>query len=161
MKVPAQPEDMSPERAQQIYQQMLDRIGAAYFARDWAYFHHAIAVPHTFVTFDGQHEIADADGLRRIFDSVRQMIAERGITNYARICEAALFRSEDTIEGAHVTYLLRQGQTVSEPFPSKSILRVIDGYWRVCASDNAIGGTDLMPMALRAAGIAPLSAQSS
>lgn len=147
--------DLSTDRARAIYQDLLDRISAAYFAGDWPYFSKVIAVPHRMTTFDGEYEITDTEQLHRMFTSMQDRIVGHGITNFARICEAAVFHGPDEIEGMHMSHLLRHGTYVNEPFPSKSILRRSANGWQVHASDNAMEAGNALILALHAAGCRP------
>ena len=140
------------EQAKQVYQDLLDEIAGYYTLGDWGGFRRVIHVPHRFVTFEASFVIPTEVELRRLFDAFRDHQRALGVTDFARVCEAAMFRGEAGIEGTHVTHLLRNGNYVEEPFPAKTILRKIDGQWKVTSSDNAVDRRSMITIALVRAG---------
>ncbi|MEM7521057.1 MAG: hypothetical protein AAF307_08460 [Pseudomonadota bacterium] len=127
------------QQAQEIYQDLLDRIAHAYTSDDFEAYARMIRVPHEVRSFGPRVEINTRAELRVLFDGLRVSLARRGIKDYVRTCLAAKWVSPTEIIGTHETRMIANNQIVEEPYPVKSVLRHIDGAWWVCSSDNALG----------------------
>jgi hypothetical protein len=136
-------------KAIEIYQGLLDDISASYDSGDFAAYSTYINVPHSAKTVEKNYEIETGHDLRSIFDTMRAHSKALGITNYIRVCVSAEFKSEIEIFGTHITYVIRGGEKVQEPYPVLSHV-VFDGsYWRVRSSENAVEDNNLVGMVLR------------
>ncbi|MEM9432790.1 MAG: hypothetical protein AAGA12_02620 [Pseudomonadota bacterium] len=124
--------------AKEIYQDMLDRIGQAYFDDDFDYIRRVIFVPHTFVTFESTYVMETETDLRKMYDNLRVHFRSQNIDTYHRVCHAAEFKSSTLIEGMHVTHMLSDVQQVEDSYPVRSFLKCVDNVWQVFCSDNAI-----------------------
>ncbi len=124
--------------AKEIYQDMLDRIGRAYFEDDFDYIRRVIFVPHTFVTFESTYVMETESDLRVMYDNLRSHLKRHNIDTYDRFCHAADFKSPTLIEGMHMTHMLSGAQQIEKPYPVRSFLKLIDGEWQVFCSDNAL-----------------------
>ena len=123
--------------AKQIYQDLLDRIGASYWENDFAAFSRMIHVPHQISSFGPVVPIDTQEDLRSVFDGIRNYFERASVTLYDRNCVAARFKENGSICGMHETRILSGSQIIEPPYPVKSLLREIDGAWMVCSSDNA------------------------
>ncbi|UWR23204.1 hypothetical protein [Sulfitobacter sp. S190] len=121
-----------------IYQDLLDRIATSYSAGDFDAYARMIAVPHEVSSFGPIARIETRADLRRLFDDIVTFQNTKAVTDYIRTCLAARFVADDRIEGVHETRLLSGTQVIEQPYPVRSILRLIDGNWMVCSSDNAL-----------------------
>lgn len=124
--------------AKDIYQDLLDRIAASYDAGDFEAYSRMIRVPHEVSSLGPKVQINTMGELRVLFNSIRMHFEHTGITDYVRTCISAEFVASDEIVGTHETRMLSNAQVVETPYPVKSHLRLIDGVWWVCKSDNAV-----------------------
>ncbi|AXI45414.1 hypothetical protein C1J03_04795 [Sulfitobacter sp. SK012] len=128
----------SDEVAQQIYQEMLDRICVAYEMRDFDCFARMINVPHTIFGFGPTTTLNDHSDLREVFDGTCTFLATKAVTDHIRTCLVATFTASDEIDCMHETRMLCGAHVLEHPYPVQSILRRINGEWAVCRSYIAL-----------------------
>lgn len=124
-------------QAMEIYQDLLDRICAAYEKNDFDALTAMIHVPHKVSGFGPVVPINTLSELRAVFDGVWAYFERARVTQYDRVCLAAQFNGPDAICGVHETRIVSGTQLLEQPYPVKSELRQIDGGWKVCESDKA------------------------
>ncbi len=130
--------DLSPEKAKEHYQEMLDRMGMAYETGDFDAYCEAVECPFTLATFEDEITMRTKDDLHVMFDTFRKRLDQVGITQFVRSCVAAQFRGPNTIEGTHVSSCLRDGVYVEDPFPVTSIIHRRGTRWKAASSQNAL-----------------------
>ncbi|MFQ6551568.1 hypothetical protein AAD018_004375 [Aestuariibius insulae] len=130
--------DLSSERAKELYQEMLDRMGAAYETGDFDAYCDAIEAPFTLATFEHEITMRTQDDLRVMFNAFRKRLDQVGVTQFVRSCIAAEFHGPEMIEGTHVSSCLRDGMYIEDPFPVTSILRRRGPHWKAASSQNAL-----------------------
>ncbi|MEJ6403592.1 hypothetical protein [Yoonia sp. 2307UL14-13] len=134
-------DQLTESAAKDIYQGLLEKIGASYFDNDFASFRQMVHVPHHFST-EGKYFVIDTtEDLETSFHHFREYLAGLGVTDFIRTCTGAAFLGEDKIMGAHVSDLIRNGARTREPYEVWSSLDLIDGRWKVTGSQNALSDT--------------------
>ena len=144
--------DLTPERAQRLYQEMLDRMGAAYESGDFEDYCEVIEAPFTLATFDHTITMQTRSDLRVMFDAFRKRLEQVGVTQFVRTCLAAQFHGPDRIEGTHVSSCLRDGTYIEDPFPVTSIMNRRGATWRAASSQNALPDPSLFTQVMVEAG---------
>lgn len=135
-------------QARAIYQDFMDRLNLSYFNDDFDLFRDLVHLPAVVGTFDTRMVLKTEDDLRRIMVSVRRFLQEKNVTTYLRVCLAARFVSDDMIEGTHESHALNRMEYVEPRFPVKSVLRRIDGTWKLVEADHAVENDAFLPATL-------------
>ena len=130
--------DQTDEAAQQIYQDLRDRIANSYRDNDFEALTGLIHLPYTVLSFGPVTVLENPTDLRKLFDGIRRYLSRTGITHYHRVCLVGRFTATDEIEAMHETRLLAGAQLVETPYPVKSVVRRFGDKWKVCESDNAL-----------------------
>lgn len=136
--------DDGQDRAHAIYQDLLDRINAAYNAGNFDLFQTLIGLPHRLTTLERTEELTGIEDLRALFDQFCSPLQKSGGTGFTRISAAARFIDDDTIEGTHVTRIKKGNVHMRGPYPVKSLLAHRDGRWQMIASDYPLASTDAL-----------------
>ncbi len=127
-----------PEDVKDICEDMLARTGAAIMSGDFHSFLSCFHLPQKMETFSGYRMIETADDLRAVFDGVRKYMRDKGITRMVRRNINANFQDADTIVAMHETRMLR-GTFLAQPtYPSFSVLRRMNGVWKLTDTIYAI-----------------------
>ena len=121
-----------------VSQYLLDETGAAYLSGDFDRFAACFLLPQHVATHDGTRELRTRDDLRAMFGSMRAMLARRGATHIARRCVRAEFDGPDCVRAIHESRFMAGDRVVETAFPAFSILRRIDGVWKVTFSQYAV-----------------------
>lgn len=138
-----------------IAQASLDATGAALLAGDFAAFAHHFLLPATVATPDGARHLRDTADLRRTFDEVAEYYRSNGVTQLQRTVLTALFDGPDLIRHSHETRMSAGDRLVRPPHQAHSLLRRIDGAWRVSESITGVSGSDSARDALLGTNEAP------
>lgn len=121
--------------ASAVSEYLLDRTGQALDVGDFDTFRDCFLLPQVMETFSGRREIRSTEDLRSIFDNVRGGLAASGVTHMVRRCLSAEYRDPRTIAATHETRLIRTGAILArDPYPVFSLLRHVDGDWRIAYS---------------------------
>lgn len=123
-----------------IYQRLLDEIGAAVDAADFAVYAMHFSLPHPMQTAAGETVVQTEEDLRQVFDSTCNMLALRNLNGLTRICTIADYADAQTIRGSHETWLMSPANEIRERYAALSTLRWRDGAWRV--ADSQYDGSD-------------------
>lgn len=107
-------------------------------SRDAELFSSCMVLPQVFETFEGRVCCETRAHLDAIFFSVVDHMRKRNVTDLARHCIAAEYRSPDIIEATHEARLLSGTHVIQPAYPVFSILRRIKGLWKVSYSMYAI-----------------------
>ncbi len=95
-------------------------------------------LPTTTQTFEGERTFATTGELRAMFDEVCRAYARMGNPQRIRHCVEARLRDPETIESTHETRELKHGTFLRQPYPVFSVLKKIDGAWRIKSSQYAL-----------------------
>ncbi|QDC08402.1 hypothetical protein FHY55_03710 [Oceanicola sp. D3] len=129
--------DTSAEEARAISQGVLDITGAAYSARDFAAYAPHFVVPGDVHAFGGVRLVKDLADLHDLFMDVAAYFDSIQVTALIRSCISAEFDGPDVIKATHITRMMSGTQLLAPPFPGFSLLRRIDGVWKVSSSQYA------------------------
>ncbi len=123
--------------AQQIYQDLLDRIGSSIVFGDFESYRTYFELPHRFETFEKRLLISTLDELKSIFEGTCEHLRTIGIQELSRSCTLAEFSDPQTIKGCHDTRLIAPDNRVMDGYSALSTLRLRNGAWRVAESQYA------------------------
>ena len=132
---------ITEKQAEDIYQDLLDRIGASYFDNDYVSFRTAMAVPHTYSSDAKEQTIDSYEQLEVAFHSFREYLQGMGVTEMHRECTGATVLGDCKIIGGHTTALRRDGVNVQEPYGVWATLKMTDEGWKVASSVNDVSDT--------------------
>lgn len=133
-------QDMSRSEAMRIHQDLLDRTGAALINGHFQDFLECFALPHQLDTFQGKRVLSTAEEFQEVFEAMRLKNRRSGIDQLVRNCIEAEFKGPDIVEATHESRALAGNELKEGPYPCFSILRRVDGYWRVASSAYAVDG---------------------
>jgi hypothetical protein len=125
------------QSAQEIFQDLLDRINEAMQAREFGVFADTHIVPYRLETFEGRLFLETKAELERLYGD---LLAELDVLNVQRIesiCSKAEFLDPDTISGFHETKLIVKGMHIMQSYFALSTLKRVDGAWRVASGQYA------------------------
>ena len=137
-----------PHTARMVAEDLLVRTGEAMLAGNFDAFRQCFLLPNEIELFDGTNLIETIEDQRAVFDSVRAFHARRGVTQIVRRCVEADFLDADTIASTHVASLLRGNELLQPTYPVYSILRRVDGVWRIAHGKYAIADAPDLDRAL-------------
>ncbi|MEH6739804.1 MAG: hypothetical protein V7695_14845 [Sulfitobacter sp.] len=133
----------SEELARSIYQGLLEKIRFALNENNFSAYASYFALPHLVETFDAQFSIATEEELAVIFDKTRHSLALENIRDFARHCAIARFVDDETISAGHETRLITDQMEIQNSYPALSILKYIDGGWKITSSQYAASSSKL------------------
>ena len=139
-----------PQTAFEVSEMPLETTRVAIFNGDFDAFAACVHLPHLMESAEDKKVLKTREDLRDVFLSVTEDIARKRVTNLVRICEIAEYRGNTRIKATHMTHMMSGDQRVKEPFPSLSIIELIDGIWKVSASQYAVDKTTTVGRALYA-----------
>ena len=120
---------------------LLDITGRAMMSGDFETFRSCFHLPQKLETFDGTRERRTPDELRQTFEPVRIHYRRQGVTQLVRDCVSAEFKGDDEVHATHQAFLLAGTELRQQPFPGFSILKRVDGDWKITFSQYAITDT--------------------
>lgn len=126
--------------AHKLAEEYLNTTGSCFQTGDFDTFANHFHLPQEVETQKGQRQINTRDELKEVFQSVRDLFSETGITELVRVCLAAEYINEDTIVTTHESRMLAGTTLKKSPYPVISILRRIDGKWQFVHSNYAVAG---------------------
>lgn len=124
--------------AKAIATDLLDRTGDAMDSGDFDAFAACFDLPTTTQTFEGERTFSTLQDLQAMFDDVRRAYARMGNPQRIRHCVEAHLRDPETIETTHETRELKHGTFVRQPYPVFSVLKLVEGEWRIKSSQYAL-----------------------
>lgn len=107
-------------------------------SRDAGLFETCMDLPQQIETFEGRLQCESSAHLHAIFHSIVDHLRKSNVTDMARHCIAAEYRGPDIIEATHESRLLSGTQVIQPAYPVFSILRRINGLWKITYSMYAI-----------------------
>ncbi|ABD55893.1 hypothetical protein [Jannaschia sp. CCS1] len=130
--------------AQDVFQAFLDHTSKLVLTNDAKGYCNHIVLPFVFRTGAGEVVIETEDDLLIDTIEICDWMKSHGITDYHRICRSAQYLPNGDIDGVHITYALNNAVAVMPPYANRSILRCVDGTWKVVLSEHEIANP-LMP----------------
>ena len=131
-------EQVNGQTAKEISEMLLGETATALLRVDFRAFSNCFALPHFISTSEKSTILETVEDLHFVFLGVVGDYDRKQVTELVRCCEAAAFRSETQIEATHTTHMMSGNQRIIEPFPSFSILKLIDGRWKISTSQYAV-----------------------
>lgn len=125
-------------QATDIYQAYLDASTRLVISGEAEAFCDHVQLPLIYRTGRGVEVIETASDLAADVRKAYLWQQDQDVTDYHRIARSGRFLDEDTIEGFHVTYMLRGAVAVVEPYASRAILRRTDGRWRISYAEHEL-----------------------
>jgi hypothetical protein len=147
--------DGKNQTAAEVSKMLLEATRVALFSGDFDAFAACFHLPHHMASAEDEKVLKTRDDLHDVFLSVTADLARRRITNLVRVCEVAEYSSATSIKATHMTHLMSGSQRVNSPYPSLSIIELIDGRWKVAASQYDVDKTTMVGRALDAQRAAP------
>jgi len=138
MNVPKQNLTPSQEAARKIAEKLIYRTADALVSGDFDTYQACFDFPTTLESFEGNRAVNTLEDLEKVFIGVRQFLFVNNVTSLERKFIEAEFAQSDTIHTLHETYALNGCTLVKEPFPIFSVLRHVDGGWKVTRSCYAL-----------------------
>lgn len=123
--------------AREISEMLLELTADSLLSGDFDAFACHFDLPHLISTTEGKTVVQTREEMRVMFERVAAEYARLQINNLIRICEVAEYRSPTHIEATHTSHMMSGDTRVLGPFPSFSILKCIDGQWKVSSSQYA------------------------
>ena len=125
-------------RAITIYQRWLDEVGELVLTgqSDKLIDRH-VTLPYLHRSLDTEMVVETAEEMTTGWSGFGEFMRTNGATHYVRTCKTASFLSDDYIEGTHNVYIMRDSQTVVDPYHARMVLRKKDGHWRMCETSSA------------------------
>jgi hypothetical protein len=115
--------------AMAIYQDLLDRMGAALVAGDAAAFLHHVALPCR-ITTETETIVIDSEATaRRHFEGFHAALRSQNVDAYTRVARSAVFAGADRIRGRHDTVITSGGKLVAPRFENEMEIALSDGTW--------------------------------
>ncbi|MEJ6395468.1 hypothetical protein V8J82_19565 [Gymnodinialimonas sp. 2305UL16-5] len=121
-----------------VFQDWLDRVGAAVMAGDYPTYAAAVCLPFTLITETTTTNVEDDETLHAGFAGYRQMLEDNGITHMVRLSSGVTPLGAGLIVGNYTTHLLANSRPVMQPFVSSMTLRQQDGVWRATSIVNSL-----------------------
>ncbi len=123
--------------ARAIYQDLLDRIGAARDANDFDTYATYFCLPHLVQSFDRRAHITSREQLQKLFNDLQQELQVHNITTMARLCTGANFVDERTITGGHTVWVVNRENKLHDSYISLTTVRLGPDGWQVGDSQYA------------------------
>ncbi|PTX57122.1 hypothetical protein C8N43_1788 [Litoreibacter ponti] len=121
-----------------IYQEHLDALSAALLSGNFSAFAARMALPCRIITEAAERVFSTRDELASAFFSMSRNLKSQSVTDHVRIATAATYVSETRICGSHVTHILRDGKRLTQPYPNRIRLELIDGKWLETVAAHAL-----------------------
>lgn len=134
-----------------LYQDWLDTTSSALMTGDAEGIVRMISIPFIMRTATAELVLESPDDLLSDTRNVIQGLKIQDVTHYIRLVKQARYLDEDTIEGWHTTYVLRNAAAVTPPYSNRMIMRRMEGIWKVCEADNELSGNRFPVTLLRSA----------
>lgn len=121
-----------------IYQKHLDKLSQAILSNDFGSFVTGIQFPFTMTTQVETHVFNTHADARKAFDSLGNNLRAQSVTVFARIAQRAAFVDPTHIVGEHEAHILKDGNRLVKPYPSRVHLQRFADGWRETHCENAI-----------------------
>lgn len=130
--------------ARVVLQAFLDRTSKIVLNGDAEGYCKHLLLPFVFRTAAGEVVIETEEDLLQDSQEICDWLTSHGVTDYHRICRSAEYLPNGDIDGVHVTYAMHNSVTIMPPYANRSLLRRVDGDWKVVLSEHELANP-LMP----------------
>lgn len=125
--------------AEEIAEELLYQTGQAMKVGDFDAFFTCFVIPQVMETLEGDMLITTMEGMREIFESVRQYYKDNNVRDVVRTIVSAKFLDDETIGSTHVSQLLGvDGSPFRNPYPVYSVIKCLGGVWKIVSNSSAI-----------------------
>ncbi|MEM7520842.1 MAG: hypothetical protein AAF307_07370 [Pseudomonadota bacterium] len=124
--------------AKDVSEHLLARTGRALLTGDAALFESCLTFPNVMQSFDGQVLCETPEHFREIFAQVMRHMRRSGVTEMSRHCVAAAYRDATTVEATHECRMLAGTRVTQPAYPVFSVLKRVQGLWKISYSAYAI-----------------------
>ena len=124
--------------AKSIAEHLLDQTGWGLLNDDFKTFVKCFLLPQTVETFDGKRYLQNKNDVRVIFDGVRAHHEKMGVTDMVRHVVTADYRDMTTISSIHQSRIVQGPTLIQKPYNVFSVLKFVDGNWRIAQSQYAV-----------------------
>lgn len=142
--------------AQQIYQEVLDRLTASILSFNPEMIERHMALPHNIVTLSARHVLHTKEELHEVFASYGLSLRSLGLSSYRRIAHECEFLSEGVIQGHHTNHFEKDGQDIIQSYSSMSRMELQGEDWKITEVQSAIENSS-WPMLVPQVGLEDLS----
>ncbi|MFZ3581928.1 hypothetical protein ACOI1H_07125 [Loktanella sp. DJP18] len=101
-----------------ISQSLLDRTGHAILTGDLPLYLSCYTLPHRIALFEGERDVPDVAALTDIFNDVRSLYANLGVTTLERCCTEATHVGPNRVDAHFESRALAGTQLVLRPIPA-------------------------------------------
>ncbi|WP_224815494.1 hypothetical protein [Hasllibacter sp. MH4015] len=129
---------MDADSAADIFQRHLDATTKLVFAGHVEAFADHIMLPYVFRTAAGEDIAESRDELLSDIRKINAWLTSQGATDFHRIVHKARFLDDTSIEGTHVSYILRGAIPINDPYRSRMILKRDGDTWRAAYSEHEL-----------------------
>ncbi|MGP6088401.1 hypothetical protein [Antarctobacter jejuensis] len=121
--------------AQEIYQDLLDKIAQHFWARDWVGLEPCFMIPNRVSSKDAERVFDDYTTWTPVLNAARDSYDRIGAKEYHRLCRGAHFTNDNrtSLTGQHITYIMRDAQFVIPPYMAYLTAVYHDGHWRAAS----------------------------
>ena len=124
--------------AEDIAEELLYQTGKLLASDDPAGIEACFTLPVYLETQLGNRLIESKKNLWQTHMSVRQYYKDNEISDVVRTVISAEFIDAETVGSTHVSRLMRDGDLFRAPYPVYSIIRQVEGEWKIASSAYAI-----------------------
>lgn len=125
--------------AEEIADDLLYRTGQGLKNGNFEEFYECFEIPQVMETLEGEILMRTEDDVRASFESVRAYFKDNDVKDVVRTVVSAEFLDEETIGATHVSRLMQTGgKLFRNPYPVYSIIKHLDGGWKIMTNTYAI-----------------------
>ena len=129
---------MSAVKAIRIYQRVLDSVSEAVLQGDHATVSSYLSKPFHMRTVNGWFPLNTEEDIEQMVRSTHLSLKVQGATDYVRIARSAEFREDGSIEGVHISHILRNGTPLVPSYENRMRMKMIGDDWMVTMAKHAM-----------------------
>jgi len=135
---PSDPKDPVFETAHDAAEFLLEITGDALRDGDFDAYAERFALSNVISSPKGTRSINNMTDLRRVFDGIRALMAEKGDAEMIRTIISARFTGLDELTANHITCWIVDGVRIAAPYTCTGNARLIDGRWQIVRSSYLV-----------------------
>jgi hypothetical protein len=122
-----------------IAEDLLFRTGKSLQSGDFEDFFTCFDIPQVMETLEGEILLRSKADVQSVFESVRSYYIDNNISDLVRTVVSAEFIDEETVGTTHVSRLMQPGGVLfRKPYAGYSIIKHLDGKWKIVTNTYAI-----------------------
>jgi len=134
--------------ASEVIEDLLRITRKAILANDFQTFLTCFTFPHRLSSSEKKDILENEQDMRKLFDTLLHYYTLNGMTDLVRYCDVAEYSSPTRIEATHITHVMAGNRRVTDPFPAYSVIELIEGSWKITASQYAVDSKTAVGLAL-------------